>query len=101
MRTAWATEQAEIMALPPGYLAILDAAEKMSIKLTKDEAYFLERVMKDDGWVIVAHWQVDESKRHPGPKSDADYVDGLIAEAETGSRMWNGGRDDLDGGRMV
>jgi len=54
------------MALPPGYLAILAAAEQMSIKLTKDEAYFLERVMSDRGWVIVAHWQVDESKRHPG-----------------------------------
>lgn len=54
------------MALPPGYLAILAAAEEMSIKLTKDEAYFIERVMSDKGWVIVADWQVDESKRHPG-----------------------------------
>jgi len=55
------------MALPPGYLAILAAAQEMSIKLTKDEAYFIERVMKDRGWVIVADWQVDESKLHPGP----------------------------------
>ena len=78
----WATEQAEIMALPPGYLAILAAAEKMSIKLTRDEAYFLERVMKDNGWVIVANWQVDESKRHPGFPSDAEYVDNLVADEE-------------------
>jgi hypothetical protein len=59
------------MALPPGYLAILAAAETMSIPLTKDEAYFLERVMKDNGWVIVAHWQVDDSKMYPGPTDDA------------------------------
>lgn len=85
------------MALPPGYLAILDAAEKMSIHLTKDEAYFLERMMQDNGWVIVAHWQVDETKRHPGLIVEHEDSTTLVQRAQAKVRDVRDGDIGIDG----
>lgn len=54
------------MALPPGYLGLIAAADALGIELDKEQAIAIEEHLNAHGREIVATWQVDESKRHQG-----------------------------------
>jgi hypothetical protein len=48
------------MALPPGYLALLEAARACGVApFSRDDAIRVEDYLKVRGWVIVADWLVD------------------------------------------
>lgn len=53
------------MALPPGYLTILNVARALGwteFKLSREEAVELERRMRASGWVIVPKWMVSDTR---------------------------------------
>lgn len=56
------------MALPPGYLALCEAAAHSDrlAGFTREDAIFIEDYLRYYGWEIVPAWMVDRSRRPAG-----------------------------------